>query len=100
MGEAYQQRAPPTAAGAAGTPPVVVSPPVGWPQPPPPTSPANSYYNNSTVAGGPGMELDSLRREKADLSSKLTSKNQEVERLTAQLSTLKGQVNFHLRSCR
>ena len=87
-----QQKGTPTGAGgAAGTPPVVVSPPMGWPQPPPPTSPAGSYYTGPPPRQQ-GVELDSLRREKADLATRLNSKSQEVEKLNAELSTLKGQV--------
>ena len=94
VSEAHQHRATPTGAGGVvGTPPVVVSPPVGWPQPHPPVSPAGSYYTNPQ-SGQQGVELDSLRREKADLTTKLNSKHQEVEKLSAELSTLKGQVGI------
>ena len=87
MTDARQQRGTPTGAGTPG-PAVLVSPPMGWPQPPPP---ANSYYNNSQLPPAPA-EMDSLRREKEDLASKLTYKHQEVEKLNVELSTLKGQV--------
>ena len=36
--------------------------------------------------------MESLKRDKVDLTNKLNYKNQEVERLSAELSTLKGQV--------
>ena len=89
MSDARQQRGTPTGAAAGtpssgGGPPVIVSPPMGWPQPPPPN---NAYYSSAQPP-----EMESLKREKEDLSNKLTYKNQEVERLSAELSTLKGQV--------
>ena len=85
MSDARQQRGTPMGA-AAGTPgpPVIVSPPMGWPQPPPPN---NVYYSSAQPP-----EMESLKRDKEDLTNKLNYKNQEVERLSAELSTLKGQV--------
>ena len=84
MSDARQQRGTPTGAGTpGGGPPVIVSPPVGWPQPPPPT---NAYY-----AAQPA-EMESLRREKDDLANKLNYRKQEVEKLNAEISSLKGQV--------
>ena len=87
MSDARQQRGTPTGAGTPGSgggPTVIVSP-VGWPQPPPPS---NAYYGGSAQP----LEMDSLRREKEDLANKLNYRNQEVEKLNAEISTLKGQV--------
>ena len=84
MSDPRQQRGTPTGPGTPGAPPVIVSPPMGWPQPPPP---ANSYYNSVQPA-----EMESLRREKDDLANKLTFRNQEVEKLNAEITGLKGQV--------
>ena len=85
MSDARQLRGTPTVA-AAGTPgpPVIVSPPMGWPQPPPPS---NAYYSSAQPP-----EMESLKRDKEDLTNKLNYKSQEVERLNAEVSTLKGQV--------
>ena len=87
VSDARQQRGTPTTPGSAG-PSVVVSPPTGWPQPPPPS---NAYYTSAQPA-----EMDSLRREKEDLTSKLNYRNQEVEKLNAEISSLKGQVRKFL----
>ena len=86
MNDARQQRGTPTGAGTpGGGPPVIVSPPMGWPQPPPPS---NAYYSSSAQP----VEMESLRREKDDLASKLNYRTQEVEKLNAEISSLKGQV--------
>lgn len=72
-------------------PPVLVSPPMGWPHPP--TNPsAGSYY--TSPASTPGAEVDSLKLQKDELASQLQTKSQEVERLNAELSTIKGQVSL------
>jgi polyhydroxyalkanoate synthesis regulator phasin len=57
---------------------------MGWPQPPPPS---NAYYSSAQPP-----EMESLRREKEDLTNKLNYRSQEVDRLNAEVSTLKGQV--------
>ena len=83
MSDVCQQRGTPTGAGTpGGGPPVIVSPPMGWPQPPPPS---NAYYSQPA-------EVESLRREKDNLTSKLNYRDQEVEKLNAEISSLKGQV--------
>ena len=67
---------------------------MGWPQPPPPTSPAagGGYYTTPPPGGQQGVEVESLRRQKDDLTSQLSLKDQELVRLNAEVSSLKGQV--------